>query len=441
MITSRDNETLKLVRKLLGQRKHREERGCSPPRARISSTPRAARGSSRCTCSSRARRSTPSSLAARLDAAAPGPRDRRLPAQRPALARVRDTCLALWRLADPGNVGTLVRTADAFDASVALSDGCADPLSPKALRASVGAIFRVPLVGWDERPARAVITSRQDNETLKLVRKLLGQRKHRDEAGLFAVEGEDLVEAARGAGIEPVHLLVAGETVEAASARARLDAAAPGPDDRRLPARRPADRHATRLPRALAPVPIPGTSGRFVRTADAFGACVALSDGCADPLSPKALRASAGAIFRVPLVRWDERSGRCVALVAHGGAPLADVDLSPPVTFLLGAEREGLPDEQRAGCSHGHDPAARARRSRSTSPRPGRSRSTSSRAAARRAGVGTADAALEDTLASHLLDLSPWVSVETHVVELPDGRVIDDWPWLESGGTTSTSSP
>jgi len=44
-----------------------------------------------------------------------------------------------------------------------------------------------------------VITSR-DNETLKLVRKLLGQRKHREETGLFAVEGEDLVAAAREAG-------------------------------------------------------------------------------------------------------------------------------------------------------------------------------------------------------------------------------------------------
>ena len=43
-----------------------------------------------------------------------------------------------------------------------------------------------------------MITSR-DNETLKLVRKLLGQRKHRDVTGLFAVEGEDLVEAARAA--------------------------------------------------------------------------------------------------------------------------------------------------------------------------------------------------------------------------------------------------
>jgi TrmH family RNA methyltransferase len=82
-----------------------------------------------------------------------------------------------------------------------------------------------------------------------------------------------------------------------------------------------------------------------VRTAGAFGASVALSAGCADPTSPRALRASAGAIFRVPLVGFDETSGRRVALVAHGGRPLAEVSLGEPLTFVLGAEREGLPDE------------------------------------------------------------------------------------------------
>jgi TrmH family RNA methyltransferase len=51
------------------------------------------------------------------------------------------------------------------------------------------------------------------------------------------------------------------------------------------------------------------------------------------------------------MVPWDTRPGRCVALVAHGGAPLADTDLTPPVTLLLGAERAGLPDEQLTRCS------------------------------------------------------------------------------------------
>ena len=57
-----------------------------------------------------------------------------------------------------------------------------------------------------------MITSR-DNEKLKLVRKLLGAAQAPDETGLFVAEGEDLVDAARAAGIEPVELLVAGETV------------------------------------------------------------------------------------------------------------------------------------------------------------------------------------------------------------------------------------
>ncbi len=94
----------------------------------------------------------------------------------------------------------------------------------------------------------------------------------------------------------------------------------------------------------------PGNVGTLIRTADAFDASVALSAGCADPTSPKALRASAGAIFRVPLVAWDERPGRCLALDAHEGTLLPDADLAPPVTFLLGAERAGLPDEQMTQC-------------------------------------------------------------------------------------------
>jgi RNA methyltransferase, TrmH family len=95
---------------------------------------------------------------------------------------------------------------------------------------------------------------------------------------------------------------------------------------------------------ALWQVSDPGNVGTLLRTADAFGAGVSLSPGCADPTGPRALRASAGAIFRVPLGSWDELPERRVALVAHGGAPLAEAELTPPLAFLLGAEREGLPD-------------------------------------------------------------------------------------------------
>ena len=188
-----------------------------------------------------------------------------------------------------------------------------------------------------------LITSK-DNETLKLVRKLLGQRKHREESGLFAAEGEDLVEAAASAGIDPVHLLVAEETIEPEL----LAAVSTLPH----PARAIGVYRRHDLPTAvrdtclaLSRLVDPGNVGTLIRTADAFGACVALSDGSADPLSPKALRASVGAVFRVPLIAWDDAPGRRIALVAHGGERLAVVDLAPPVPFLLGAERAGLPDE------------------------------------------------------------------------------------------------
>jgi TrmH family RNA methyltransferase len=63
---------------------------------------------------------------------------------------VRPGTLALWHVADPGNVGTLFRAADAFGGGVARSKGCADPTGPKALRAAMGAVWRVPVSAFDE---------------------------------------------------------------------------------------------------------------------------------------------------------------------------------------------------------------------------------------------------------------------------------------------------
>jgi RNA methyltransferase, TrmH family len=95
---------------------------------------------------------------------------------------------------------------------------------------------------------------------------------------------------------------------------------------------------------ALWRVADPGNVGTLLRTADAFGAGVSLSPECADPTGPRALRASAGAIFRVPLVAWDDVPEHGIALVAHGGAPLAEARLEPPLTLFVGSEREGLPE-------------------------------------------------------------------------------------------------
>ena len=113
---------------------------------------------------------------------------------------------------------------------------------------------------------------------------------------------------------------------------------------------------------ALWQVSDPGNVGTLLRTADAFGAGVSLSPECADPTGPRALRASAGAIFRVPLVSWNELPERRVALVAHGGESLAEADLEPPLAFLLGSEREGLPESLVTQCHKAIDSDARRRR-------------------------------------------------------------------------------
>ncbi len=53
-------------------------------------------------------------------------------------------CLILDGIQDPGNLGTILRTADAFEIPVVLADGCADPYGEKTVRASMGAVFRSP---------------------------------------------------------------------------------------------------------------------------------------------------------------------------------------------------------------------------------------------------------------------------------------------------------
>ena len=158
------------------------------------------------------------------------------------------------------------------------------------------------------------------------------------------MEGEDLVDAADGQGIEPVELLVAGEDVEP-ELLGEVSTLGHAPRVVGVYRRGDLPRGARDVALGLWHVSDPGNVGTLLRAADAFGACVSLSEGCADPLGPRAVRASAGAIFRVPLLDWDALPRRRVALAAHGGRPLAEVDLDPPLALLLGAEREGLPEE------------------------------------------------------------------------------------------------
>jgi RNA methyltransferase, TrmH family len=177
----------------------------------------------------------------------------------------------------------------------------------------------------------------------------LASRSQREREGLLVAEGEDLVEAARAAGVEAVDLLLAGETVTP-ELLAELST-------HPHPARAIGVYRRSDLPRgvrdlcvALWRVSDPGNVGTLIRTADAFGASVALSSGCGDPTGPKALRASAGAVFRVPTAPFEDAPRPWIGLVAQGGTPLAELELGDAVTFVLGAEREGLPDEVVRSC-------------------------------------------------------------------------------------------
>jgi RNA methyltransferase, TrmH family len=192
------------------------------------------------------------------------------------------------------------------------------------------------------------------NEKLMLVRKL-HERKHREREGAFVSEGEDLVEAGLAAGVEPRFLLAAagsglvGEEVEP-ELLAGVSGLGSGTRAIAVWPRRWAEPGSAPC-FYLHGVGDPGNVGTIVRTAHALlGGTIVLGPDCADPFSPKAVRASMGSIFAQPVARGTvaETPAPRVALVAHNGDDLAA--LAGAATICLGAERDGLPDDVLTAC-------------------------------------------------------------------------------------------
>ena len=205
------------------------------------------------------------------------------------------------------------------------------------------------------------------NEKLKALRKLRQRRRDRDRLGQFVAEGEDLLAAADAAGWVAVERFAVsgsglpGIEVDAAALKSVTELASGTRTlaiySERWEARVGAIQSGLLV--YLHGVSDPGNVGTVLRSAAAFGAsCVAVGPGSADPFSPKAVRASMGAIFSVAVAHAEpaQLPGTTLALDARAPRTLADVAAKLPadsqVSLLVGAEREGLPADVIAACDH-----------------------------------------------------------------------------------------
>lgn len=175
-----------------------------------------------------------------------------------------------------------------------------------------------------------------DNPKLKQIRKLHSKRE-RARTGLFVAEGEDLIAAAT---IQPEFILHAGIDIDAKL----LDSVSTLGSGTRVIGvyRQQWAEPAGDVSVYLHGVKDPGNVGTIIRSAHAFAdGPVIVGRDCADPYSPKAVRASMGSIFARPPARghFDELKGARIAYVVGGPEP---APVEPPLVLCIGGERGGI---------------------------------------------------------------------------------------------------
>ena len=206
-----------------------------------------------------------------------------------------------------------------------------------------------------------VITSRQ-NSRIQQVRRLIRSRKERETAGLFVADGLKLLqEAVRWwDGLETV-ILTEGvevclpESVEVLQVSQEIMAyisPMETPQGALFVCRLPEETAYEAKPGLLLDgIQDPGNLGTILRTADALEIPVVLLEGCADPYSHKVVRASMGAVFRMPVIRstWDRVNEACT----KAGIPVAVTALSDraedirsanlrQMAVVIGSEGQGV---------------------------------------------------------------------------------------------------
>jgi len=97
----------------------------------------------------------------------------------------------------------------------------------------------------------------------------------------------------------------------------------------------------------------PGNFGTILRSAEAFGASgVIATDGTVSAANPKVARASAGSVFRLPVIKLstaqaiaalEENGIRLAVTSSHKGRPVQEIDLTLPTAIFIGSEGQGIP--------------------------------------------------------------------------------------------------
>jgi TrmH family RNA methyltransferase len=197
------------------------------------------------------------------------------------------------------------------------------------------------------------------NPRVQRLRRLATDRSERRSSGLAIVEGRVLVGEAIGAGLDVVEEFVGpgGEPVGRSAVRLgdealRRVATTEEPQPNVAIVRIPVPPALSGTARVIVADRIsdPGNLGTVVRSAEAAGLdAVVVTPGTTDPWSPKAIRASAGAVFHVPVIESDllglRSAGlRLVGTSSHRGEAHVRADLAGPVAVVLGNEAHGLDD-------------------------------------------------------------------------------------------------
>lgn len=209
-----------------------------------------------------------------------------------------------------------------------------------------------------------MITSK-DNPQLKELKKLQ-EKRFRARRGQFAAEGEDLVAAALATGWAPERLFCAPDAPAELLAHPSAweveysllaGACALGSGARVVGVfELPGDREPELGQLALYAHAIsdPGNVGTLIRSASAFAdSPILLSEGSADPYSPKALRAGMGATFAATPVTDSVLAGlpgTKIALDASGTVDISQIDVDGPVVLVVGSERDGLDQATLDAC-------------------------------------------------------------------------------------------